>query len=109
MTIYTLQCVPGKAHQAFILFTLVVTRHLCLDPGKVLVDTLLTFKINKSACASQLLCSPCKSFCALSFMLLLVPYYSVYIIIMQWLVGWLVWRSRQKASAKKCSVAPWCV
>ena len=41
----------------------------------------------------------CKLFRAPPFTLLIVPYNSVYynyIIFMQWLVGWLVWGSRQK-------------
>ena len=74
-----------------------VARHLCLDPVKCTEGRQIRSTAALSLCcvASQLMRSAihstCKSFLAPLFMLLIVPYNSVYynyITIMQWLVGW---------------------
>ena len=86
VTIYTLQCVPSKMHQVFIYIHTGCGLSLVLD----LVKCLLIWyspKVSKSAprlhfrfCrgTSQLARSMCISFCVLPFMLLVLPYNSLY-------------------------------
>ena len=43
VTIYTLKCVPGEIHRAFVLaHQCMMACRLCLDHGQVLVDTVFT-------------------------------------------------------------------
>ena len=107
VTIYTLQCVPSKTHQVFVLSHRRCSIACAWTPVKCLLIWYY-FKVNKSALwlhccfarsAPQFTCSTCKSSCATLFTLLIVLHNSVYynyIIIMQWLVGWLIRESRYK-------------